>query len=265
MRITVLMENTCEDKRCFTEHGLSLFIETDRHRILFDTGQSSLFAENASALGVDLSEADIAILSHGHYDHSGGLADFLSRNKKATVYMNQNAFVPHYNPAKRKYIGMDPSLKGNPRFCMLGDQMELDEQIKLVTYNERTVFDPIQSCGLTEETDGSQYPDVFRHEQYLILTENDKKVLFSGCSHKGICNLVRWSEEEQIEAVVGGFHFMTLNPEEYGQLDRTADRLLQYPIIYYTCHCTGLSQYRYLKDRMGDALQYIMAGSVIEI
>lgn len=265
MRITALMENTCTDGICYTEHGLSLYIETDRHKILFDTGQSGLFAENARKLNIDLAQVDTAILSHGHYDHAGGLKTFLEINSQANVYLNRRVFFPHYNSFKKKYIGMDPDLRTNPRIRTVKEDVELDEQIRLTAYNDRPVFEPIKSYGLTEETDGVQRPDMFQHEQYLILTEGSKRALISGCSHKGIYNLVKWSEKESIQVVIGGFHFMTLVPEEYEELDRAAEKLLSYPIQFYTCHCTGIEQYKYLKKRMGKALSYIEAGQTIEI
>ena len=94
MRITALAENTSVSEKFGAEHGLSLYIETEKYNILFDMGQTELFSENAEKLGIDLSMADIAVLSHGHYDHGGGLKKFLSINDKATVYINRYAFSP---------------------------------------------------------------------------------------------------------------------------------------------------------------------------
>ncbi|MBS6397024.1 MAG: MBL fold metallo-hydrolase [Clostridiales bacterium] len=264
MYITALMENTSGNECCATEHGLSLYVETKRHRILFDTGQSGLFAENAKALGIDLEAVDLAVLSHGHYDHSGGLEEFLRINRKAKVYLNRGAFVPHYNKVG-KYIGVAPDLKGNPRIVETGDSLDLGDGIRLVTYNQRPCFCPVESYGMTEETEGVRKPDAFRHEQYLIVTEGDQKVLLSGCSHKGIYNVVQWAAEEKVDVVIGGFHFMTLQPEEYGRMDRTAEKLLEYPAVYYTCHCTGVPQYEYLKGKMGDALHYLAAGQTLDL
>ena len=99
MKIVTLIENTacCEAFSC--EHGLSLYIETEHHKILFDAGQTGAFADNAQKLGIDLAAVDIAVLSHGHYDHSGGMERFLEINQKAKIYVNQNAVKPHYNGA----------------------------------------------------------------------------------------------------------------------------------------------------------------------
>ena len=114
MKITSLLENTTTNEQFKVEHGLSLFIETENCKILFDMGQTDLFAENARTLGIDLAEVDSAVLSHGHYDHGGGLAKFLEINDHAPVYISEKVFQPHYNGTE-KYIGLDCRLQGNER------------------------------------------------------------------------------------------------------------------------------------------------------
>ena len=95
MKITTLMENTASAE-CYTaEHGLSIYIETKNHVILFDSGASGAFADNAEKLGVDLGKVEMAVLSHGHYDHGGGLLRFMEKNKTAPIYMSACAFEPH--------------------------------------------------------------------------------------------------------------------------------------------------------------------------
>lgn len=96
MQITVLAENTATDERFGKEHGLSLYIQTSCQNILFDMGQTELFLENARKLNIDLGEVDVAVLSHGHYDHGGGLSAFMEINGKAKVYVSRYAFEPHY-------------------------------------------------------------------------------------------------------------------------------------------------------------------------
>lgn len=264
MRITALMENTSAAPCCQVEHGLSLYVETQRHRILFDAGQSGLFAQNAERLGIDLRAVDVAVLSHGHFDHAGGMTEFLRINNTAKLYVRPGFSLPHYNPLQ-KYIGVEPALIGHPRVVPAANRLVLDEELTLVSYDDRPTSQPVQSYGMTEEVDGQRRPDPFHHEQYLLVTEGGRGVLLSGCSHKGICNVMHWAQQENIQALVGGFHFMTVEPEDYGQLDQAARTLLRYPVDYYTCHCTGLPQYRYLKGKMGDRLHYLAAGKTIEL
>ena len=135
MKITALTENTSEnDLEC--EHGLSLFIETERHTVLFDMGQSELFAVNAEKLGLDLKKVDIAVLSHGHYDHGGGLRKFLDINDRAKVYMSRYAFEPHYNGTE-KYIGLDVGLKNRSQFVYTDGVMEIEDGFTLHSCNAR--------------------------------------------------------------------------------------------------------------------------------
>ena len=87
MKLITLVENTCGNNGCIAEHGLSIYIETDKHKLLLDTGQSDAAVKNAETLGIDLSKVDTVILSHGHYDHSGGILPFSKLNKTARIIM----------------------------------------------------------------------------------------------------------------------------------------------------------------------------------
>ena len=104
----------------------------------------------------------------------------------------------------------------------------------------------------------------FRHEQYLLIEESGKKICFSGCSHKGILNIVRWFRPD---VLVGGFHFMKLDPEGDGAepLRQAARQLTAYPTVYYTGHCTGEKQFAFLKRIMGEQLQALSAGTVLAV
>ena len=104
MKCTVLVENTSLNEHYRCEHGLSLFIETAGQRILFDTGQSDLFAENAEKLGVDLSQVDFAVISHGHYDHGGGIQKFLDINHSAPVYIHEDAFLSAFHEKSLRFL-----------------------------------------------------------------------------------------------------------------------------------------------------------------
>ena len=254
MKLVTLMENTSCRESLSCEHGLSLYIETENHKILFDAGQSSAFADNAEKLGVDLSEVEFAVLSHGHYDHSGGLGRFLEINQSAPVYVSRNAFEPHYSA--NGYIGMDQGLKASSQIRYVGEETVPAKGITLYQLEKA----PLDTAGLQMEENGERKPDDFRHEQYLMIEERGKRILISGCSHKGILQIV---EAFRPDILVGGFHFMKITEEE--KLKAAAEKLLEYDTVYYTGHCTGQSQYACLKSLMGDKLHYIATGTVLEI
>ncbi len=257
MKITALLENT---SACGlpAEHGLSLFVEMESCRFLFDMGQTDLFAKNAEALGIDLNTADFAVLSHGHYDHGGGLRAFLALNDHAPVYMNRYAFEPHYNGTE-KYIGLDQGLRASGRIVFAGEEKRIAEGITVYGCISAPKIMDFGSSGLNMIRDGRMAPEDFRHEQYLLAEENGKKILFSGCSHRGILNIMHWFRPD---VLVGGFHLSGHPLDE--TLAGYAKALDAYPTAYYTGHCTGTEQYRFMKERMRN-LHYLSTGETVGI
>ena len=206
IQITALVENTSADPRLGAEHGLSLYIETGAHHILFDMGQTALYAANARALGVDLAGVDLAVLSH----HGGGLAHFLAANPGAPVYLSRYAFEPHYH-GSTKNIGLEPALAQNLRLRFTGETTPLGDGLTLYACNARPRRHDLGSFGLTTVRDGAFVAEDFRHEQYLLIEQAGKRVLISGCFHKGILDLVEWFRPD---VLVGGFHFSKLPLDE---------------------------------------------------
>ena len=257
MRFTVLVENTACRETVQPQHGLSLFVETENQKILFDMGQDDTFIRNAQSLGIDLAQVDVAIVSHGHYDHGGGLEAFLSVNAKAPVYVHAQAFGDYYNGTE-KYIGLHQSLRDHPRLRFVSAETKISSDLILTDCNALNWIS--DSWGLNRREGDTFLPDDFRHEQYLLLTEGNKKILISGCSHKGIVNIAR---HFQPDVLIGGFHLNKL--EDARQLQRIGQILLQSDTLYYTGHCTGQNPFAALKACMGSRLESISAGLVFEV
>lgn len=258
MKITVLAENTALNNSFGCEHGLSFYIELNNNtKILFDMGQSDLFIKNALKLGIDLSKVDFAIVSHGHYDHGGGLNCFLEINPTANVYIRKEAFGEFYN-ASGKYIGLDKSLSDCNRLIFCKDELEIAKGIKLCSQNNAVRLHKTETYGLTVRSAQTLTDDTFEHEQYLFLEDDKKRVVISGCSHKGILNIIDWFKPD---IVVGGFHFSKLMSNE---LDKNIEKLKEFKTVFYTCHCTGVEQYRYIKTKM-ENVKYISAGESFTI
>ncbi len=264
MKLTVLTENTTRDPKLIAEHGLSLHLEANSLKLLFDTGQTDALIANAARLGVDLSSVDIAVLSHGHYDHGGGIAAFLQHNAKAKVYLSRQAFGEHYNAAGRR-IGLDPALQQENRLVPVGDSFALHPHMTLFSCNDAVLPNPVEPFGLQIMRQGKLQPDDFLHEQYLLIEENGQRILISGCSHKGVCNL---AAHFRPDILIGGLHLSKLDPrvpEDAARLDAIAAELLRLPTRYYTCHCTGEAQYAYLREKMGWRLSYLHTGDTLEL
>lgn len=274
IRVTTLLENTaCREALCHA-HGLSLYIETPRHKILFDMGPDDAFLANARALGVDLAAVDTAVLSHGHNDHGGGLAAFCRINSRAPIYIHQAAFGSYYavKPGgEPEYIGLPLGLEAfRDRFILTGDETVIDRELTLFA-NPPAVFAAMAASAKLREKAGGEYlPDGFRHEQNLMIQAAGKRVLVAGCAHRGVVNIL--AEGRRLaaspDALFGGFHLFELernDPEAAALIDATGEALLPGDTVYYTGHCTGDNAYQRLSAILGSRLRRMTGGGVVEI
>ena len=193
MKIVTLLENTACREGLRADHGLSLYIETPRHKILFDMGPNSDFLANAQALGVDLAAVDTAVLSHGHYDHGDGLPAF-ARHARAEVLIHMDAFGDFYAVEEGKeprYIGLDPDLwQIESRVLPTGGLLRLDEELTLFA-DEGDDFPALAASSKIHVQTGEGFqPDDFHHEQNLLIQAGGKAVLIAGCAHRGIVNIL---------------------------------------------------------------------------
>ena len=272
MIIKALAENTSVVSELGCEHGLSLYIETPKHRILFDTGVGELFAKNALLMDVDLRGVDIAFISHGHYDHGGGLKTFFQFNGTAPVHLCAKAFEKHFANFENggiKFVGLNAELLENDRFIFVGRNFKIDDELETFSNVECLRLNPTGNADLLREDGEAVIRDDFAHEQNLIVRAEGKTVLISGCSHCGIVNILdRFHADYGAypNTVVGGFHLYNPARDVYERPERVreiAEFLLQTGAKFYTCHCTGLESYKRLKESMGDAIDYLSGGMTL--
>lgn len=277
MKVAVLLENSTPSDRFCAAHGLSLFLETEDHRILFDMGPDRSFIANGKALGIDVAEADIAFLSHGHFDHGGGLPAYLAllddTGRTTPVYLHEGAFSQHRakTPMGLKDIGIDQSIHDDERLHFVDGLVTIDDQLSVFTSVNPKRLAPQSNHVLLEETSEGFAPDAFAHELSLLVKEGDGVTLVTGCSHCGIVNIVEAAEElvgGPLHAVIAGFHLM--NPAsgevEDPEVTRAVARFLaERSTRYYTFHCTGLLAYSLLRDELGPQIAYLPTGSIIAV
>lgn len=273
MRIINLIENTDGGKGCVFEHGLSFYIETEKHKLLVDTGASDSFIQNAEKLGIDLTEVDLVILSHGHYDHAGGIMEFAGRNARASIYMQKNAGNGYYHKSEQieKYIGIDSSIITLPQVILVDGDLKIDSELFLFSgVTGRRLF-PEGNLELKYKKENSFVQDNFSHEQYLVISGEDKHILVSGCAHNGILNILekyRSIYGGNPDIVISGFHMRKKSGYSDGDIaiiKETAEELKKTETIYYTGHCTGEYPYEVMKSILGEQIVYVHSGDEIVI
>ena len=289
MRITTLVENRTRNPRLKAEHGLSFLIESGGLKILSDTGQSRAFMENAETLGVDLAGVDALVISHAHYDHGGGIAHFFETNSTVPVYMSthvQNAFYAIGGPkidgviaasTNPRYIGLPPSLfeRTISPFIFVTENTTISKGIHILSDIGRAHPSPPGNGSLYEERDSRLEPDTFRHELLLVVAEADGMVLFSGCGHSGILNMIdaarRHLPHTPIKAIVGGLHLIPMADDKAGPahadyVETLAQALVETEVgVIYTGHCTGDAALKILKRHLNNRVAGLHCGARFEM
>jgi 7,8-dihydropterin-6-yl-methyl-4-(beta-D-ribofuranosyl)aminobenzene 5'-phosphate synthase len=250
------------DSRLFTEHGLSILLQTERHKILLDTGASDVFIRNAEQLGVDLSNVDYVFISHGHSDHAGGLRFFLEQNRQANVIVSPDAMRGKFY-SKRGYLHSITTVWAESikdRLITVEKTCEIVDDLYIIAHIPQIHPMPKGNTHLfVKGANGEYVNDDFRHELALY-TDG---FLFTGCAHSGLENILA-ACPYSVNSVVGGFHLLD-GEESEEELQALATGLKEkYPLTqFYTSHCTGDKVFKIMKGVMGKQLQSFRCGTII--
>ena len=249
-KITTLVDNTApimSGRKLIGEHGLAFLIETPDQKILFDTGQYMALENNARVLGVDLSEVDTVILSHGHYDHTGGLKHLLECNSHFSLYAHPHVFERKLIKRNDRYreIGIPVSkndlVKSGVKLILDAKSVEIAPGIITTGEIPQDVDFESVAPGFFIEKDGRKVPDSLVDDLALILMTGTGPVVVLGCSHRGIINTLRQVEKltgkKHIRAILGGLHLVKATGQN---LEVIAAQLRRYNLEKMVVgHCTG--------------------------
>jgi 7,8-dihydropterin-6-yl-methyl-4-(beta-D-ribofuranosyl)aminobenzene 5'-phosphate synthase len=270
VRITTLSENTAGRPGVLAEWGLSILVEADDLKILMDTGPSISVPYNASMLGIDLSLIDKIVLSHGHYDHTGGLREVLARTGKVEVIAHPDIFAAKYARygEQARYVGIPFSreaLEALAAFTLSREPVWIAEDI--VTTGEIPMVSPYEKIDppLCVKQGGKLVPDPLWDDRALIIRTDDGLVVITGCAHRGLINTLYHAREltgvDVVHTVVGGTHLILASEE---RVLLTAAALREFGVQRLgVSHCTGIRAAMMLAREFGDIFFFNNTGTQI--
>jgi 7,8-dihydropterin-6-yl-methyl-4-(beta-D-ribofuranosyl)aminobenzene 5'-phosphate synthase len=277
IRITILSENLVGKRVGIGEHGFSAYIETDQGNYLFDTGSGHSIVANSLTLNKDLKSIRKIFLSHGHFDHTGGLPEVLKLKENVDVHAHRHIFLDRIHVIKenekktKRFVGM-PYKKGyleflGANFILNKDFMEVEKGIFLTGEVPRKTTFEKPDPRLFSEIDGKMVQDMFLDDQSLILNTKRGLVVIFGCAHSGMINIlkhvVQKTGKEKFYALMGGTHLDFLTPE---QLEESIKFLRKMEIERIgVSHCTGMRAAFRLHQEFGDRFFYGCVGSILEV
>ena len=275
LQITTLSENTAGLGGLMAEWGLSILVESEEINILFDTGQSLSASHNAEIMGIDLSRIDKIVLSHGHFDHTGGLKQALLRiGKEIEIIAHPDIWAAKYSRhqgQEARYIGIPfhrQTLESlGAKFSLSREPVRLSDNIttsgEIPMTTEYEIIEPH-----LQVKEGQRFkPDKLLDDQALIITTGAGLVVILGCAHRGVINTLYHAQKltgvEAIYAVFGGCHLISAT-EERIWLTIAALKELGVQLLGLS-HCTGLAASAIMAREFGERFLFNIAGTAISL
>ncbi len=259
MKITILYDDNKLDNNLEKDHGFSAFIEFKDHKILFDTGtKEKILIDNAKKLGINLEKVEHVILSHGHYDHTGGANYFIDRAK---IYAHPKIFEDKYRDSEGKqYIGIPLQFKDK-----LKEKVIFNKEKKEILPNTflSGQVNVKKKSGLYHKTRQGYTNDWMDDEQFLTIETQKGLIIITGCSHKGLNNIINHilaNFQKPIYTIIGGLHLKDASTSE---IAKNAKYLTNFTKEVYYCHCTGEKASKIIEKAING--QKVYAGSIINL
>ena len=265
-KITTLIENLVYAKNLISEHGLSFLIEAEGLKILFDTGQSPNFIKNAQVLDKNMPEVDVCIISHGHYDHAGGLSAFMEVNKKAPVWVGPESFAEKHD-RNGNFTGIPAEIDPDDKRIKISSQTtKISENIFILPAAPVYFKEDVHASNMFYTREGVVHQDEFPDEQSLVIIKDSALNIISSCSHRGISNITKFATESfglPVSKIIGGFHLKNESP---GKVDALIENLNTFDIDeLWISHCTGVENFYQIKKLFKGKAHYNYTGNIIEL
>jgi 7,8-dihydropterin-6-yl-methyl-4-(beta-D-ribofuranosyl)aminobenzene 5'-phosphate synthase len=275
LTITTLSENTSSGRDLLGEWGLSMLVQAGGRKLLLDAGASDSIARNLDTLKADLGGVEAIVLSHGHYDHTGGLPAVLAKagGRELPVVAHPDVWGQKYSKNRKtgeyRYAGMpyrqEELERLGARFRLSSTPAWFGEDIAASGEEPMATGFEAVAPNLFVKTEGGFIPDTMADDQSLYMRTEEGLVILLGCAHRGVVNIVGHARQlmgtERVHMVVGGTH-LAWAPEE--QLAQTIAALKDMKVQWLgVSHCTGLKAAARLAAEFGERFFFNSAGTVI--
>lgn len=268
-RITCLIDNnpSAQQPELLTEHGLSFYIEWEEQKVICDVGNSALFAQNATQLGIPLSEVQQLVLSHGHKDHTGGLTQFVESNEKAEIIAAQALMKYHYyslrHERKRDISTNRPLLQRSTQFSPVNKSVWINAYMAVVFTPKHPHECPKANHFLTVNDGIGERKDLFEHEIALVIKQQDGLIIVSSCSHNGVLNTIEacqtFMDCSKVNYFIGGMHLIDGAGDDIAHIIQEIRN--NYPgTQFVTGHCTGQEAIKKLQQELPEQITTFFSG-----